>query len=100
MDHNKNTSANELISRAEIILLSGVCRTKIARIANSKHLGFPRPVNAAAHNCLMYNREQVLAWLRENDMQKITIRDSGGKYTPSTLDHQLAQNFLFKKTRS
>jgi len=59
----------ELITRAEIIKLTGVSKTKIMNITLSKTNDFPRPVCAMAHNTTAYNKTEVVQWLKRNNIK-------------------------------
>ena len=85
-----------LLTRIDIVKMSGVSCTKARRIIEDKKYKFPEPEKSSAHNTFLYDAQKVREWFKTNDMKKIRIRFNTESidYRPS-LDIELAQQFLF-----
>lgn len=97
----------ELITQRQISLLVGVSRSKINWAARVDSWKFPKPATRLAYNELAYNRDEVLAWLAENDLKNMPLPFDKHKLLntqPETrsnqIDNTLAVAFISHKIGS
>ena len=88
---------DELITRKEIQIMTGVSKSKIANISHSKFLDFPKPIGKCGREDV-WKQVDIIEWLKIHnihaDLPLLTINDNPSQ---STLDNKLAAAFLTKK---
>ena len=86
----------DLITRKDLVHLTGVSKSKIANIVHSKFLNFPNPAGKIDRETV-WNRAEVLDWLETHDVHADLPLLSGngnlGNGKPG-LDNKLALEFL------
>lgn len=93
------TEEIELISRQDLAKLTGIAKGKIYLVSSEQHYHFPEPVMKGKRKLKYYDKAQVLAWLKKNDLKnmplsRVETRVRAGQDSASSLDNKLARQFL------
>ena len=88
---------SELISRKEIVAMTGVSKSKINNVTKSKFLDFPKPAGKRVREEI-WKKSDIIKWLETHnihaDLPSLTLNDNPSQ---STLDNKLAAAFLTAK---